>query len=192
MAKATNPRSGTPRKAPGSRRIEGPGKVKGPGKAPAPGKASVRPFRETDLDRLRALRRQVDVLHARLLPGFFRVPSDIREPGLERDATSEILVVDGPDGVCGYAQVRVVETPRHPAMTPARRTHVETLVVAAAQRRQGFGKRLMREAQRWAEGHGASELVLTVWSENAAAAGFYRALGFLPVAQVLSKAVDDR
>ena len=180
MARATNKRSGLQRKVPRPR-VDAGGK----------GGRGIRPFREADLERLRELRRQADVLHARLLPAFFRVPSDIRAPGLERDATSEILVADGPAGVCGYVQVRIVDTPSHPAMTPARRTHVEILVVDQHHRRQGFGRRLMHEAGRWAEGRGASELVLTVWSENRAAAGFYRALGYRPVAQVLRKPIDE-
>lgn len=180
MARATTKPSGIQRKTP-RRRADAGGQ----------GGPDIRPFREADLDRLRELRRQADVLHARLLPGFFRVPVDIREPALERDATSEILVADGPGGVCGYVQVRIVETPSHPAMTPARRTHVEILVVDQAHRRTGVGRRLMREAQRWAEGRGASELVLTVWSENGAASAFYRTLGYRAVAQVLRKAVDE-
>ncbi|HEX2658263.1 MAG TPA: GNAT family N-acetyltransferase [Polyangia bacterium] len=147
----------------------------------------IRPFQPGDLDALYAIRGEADRLHARLLPGFFRVPRDSREPKLERDATSEIFVAAGPDGVHGYVQVRIVDTPAHPAMTPARRAHVETLVVAEAQRRRGHGTRLMREARRWAAGRGATELLLTVWSENEDAAGFYRALGYRPVAQVLRK-----
>ena len=151
----------------------------------------IRPFRPSDLERLRELRHVADTLHARLLPGFFRVPRDVRVPALERDAASEILVVDGPDGVAGYVQVRIVDTPVHPAMTPARRAHVETLVVAEGERRRGHGTRLMNEARRWALGRGATELLLTVWSENSAAAGFYRALGYRPVAQVLRQTVDE-
>ena len=153
--------------------------------------ARVRPFRPADLQRLRELRHQADRLHARLLPSFFRAPRDRSQPALERDAASEILVVDGPDGVAGYVQVRIVDTPAHPAMTPARRAHVETLVVDEALRRRGLGTRLMRAAGRWAAGRGAIELLLTVWSENAEADGFYRALGYRAVAQVLRKNVEE-
>lgn len=151
----------------------------------------IRPYQPADLGALHVLRHEADALHARLLPGFFRVPRDSREPKLERDGASEILVAADRDGVHGYVLVRIVDTPAHPAMTPARRAHVETLVVAQGQRRQGHGTRLMREARRWAAGRGATELLLTVWSENDAAAGFYRALGYRPVAQVLRQFVDE-
>jgi GNAT superfamily N-acetyltransferase len=179
MARATSRPSRPRRQSPGSSGFQ-----------PPPSSSwTARPFVEADLEGLRRLRQQADVLHARLIPGFFRIPVDLSAPGLERDAASEILVAVGPAGLGGYVQVRLVETPQHPAMTPARRAHVEILVVDEGHRRQGLGTRLMAEADAWAKRRGAIELVLTVWTQNRAAAGFYRALGYGPVAQVLRKPV---
>lgn len=89
--------------------------------------------------------------------------------------------------VVGYVTVKVVETPRDPAMTPRRRAHVETVVVDEEHRGDGVGTALMRAAAAWARRREAEELVLTVWSDNAAAEALYRRLGYQPIARILRR-----
>ena len=89
------------------------------------------------------------------------------------------------DALVGAVQVQVYDTPRDPLMVPARRSHVVDLVVDEAHRRRGVGRRLMEEAASWSRRQGAVQLVLSVWSENEEAEGFYRQLGYRPLNRVL-------
>jgi ribosomal protein S18 acetylase RimI-like enzyme len=102
--------------------------------------------------------------------------------------SSVILVAEEHDpgsAVVGYVSVKIVDTPRDPAMTPRRRAHVETVVVGKAHRARGTGTALMRAAAAWAAARDAAELVLTVWSDNRAAEALYQRLGYQPIARIL-------
>ena len=160
----------------------------------------IRPASPLDAASLAALRRQAEEVHARLLPDYFRVATDAgpgvppsRSPGAA-GAGAVTLVAEGNRGrnhsVLGYVTLRLVETPRDPAITPRRRTHVETIVVDEEHRSRGIGTALMRAAAAWASAHAAAELVLTVWSENRPAEALYRRLGYQPIAQVLRLRID--
>jgi ribosomal protein S18 acetylase RimI-like enzyme len=147
----------------------------------------IRAAQSKDGETLSGLRRQAEQVHARLLPDYFRVAPARDAMVSATGPSSVILVAEGRDGlnVLGYVTVKVVETPRDPAMTPRRRAHVDTIVVGEAHRGLGIGTALMRAAATWAQKHDAAELVLTVWSENRAAQALYRRLGYRPIARVL-------
>jgi ribosomal protein S18 acetylase RimI-like enzyme len=72
---------------------------------------------------------------------------------------------------------------RHPPMAERRFAVVEAVVVAAADRGGGIGRRLMAAAEGWARDRGAGEVWLDVWEFNAAAIGFYEALGYRTVSR---------
>jgi ribosomal protein S18 acetylase RimI-like enzyme len=148
----------------------------------------IRRAREEDWEGTRALWREVDDLHARLAPAYFRkaarAEADWRE--LLSAADAAVFVAEEARRLVGVVSVRVYETPPDPAMVPLRRGHVEMLVVSADHRRQGTGSRLMAEVASWARRQGAAELVLTVWSGNGAAEAFYERLGFRTLSRVLS------
>jgi ribosomal protein S18 acetylase RimI-like enzyme len=146
-----------------------------------------------DGEMLAALRRQAEQIHARLLPDYFRVSLTRDAVGSPPDPSSVIIVAEGLDpgsSVLGYVSVKLVETPKDPAMTPQRRAHVDTIVVAESHRGLGIGTTLMRAASSWAERHEAAELVLTVWSENRAAQALYRRLGYRPIARILRRTLQ--
>lgn len=54
---------------------------------------------------------------------------------------------------------------------------VHALEVRKAQRRRGLAGHMMAHAARWADGHGATEIVVLVTEANEAAIAFYRGLG---------------
>jgi len=154
----------------------------------------IRPATRLDVPVLRRLRAQVQALHARLLPDFFRLEDGGGALVLERDPWAAILVACAGDAsaeqIRGYIVVRVVDTPWDPSMTPRRRAHVEIIVVDEAHRREGIGASLMNEASRWARGRGAVEVVLTVWTDNREAERFYASLGYEPIARVLRRSTE--
>ena len=147
-----------------------------------------------DLDALGRLWHEADALHAQLSPGFFRPPEAGRgrqraDEALRDAAESEhetiLVAVDGKSAVAGACHIQIYDTPVGHTMVPQRRGHIETLIVARAQRRRGIGRALMSAATEWARGHGAHQLLLTVWAGNADAERFYAALGYRTISQVL-------
>jgi GNAT superfamily N-acetyltransferase len=154
---------------------------------------AARAAQPDDYDALCALWRVMDELHARIQPAYFRRPtgSARRRAEVERilasgDETLRVAVADG-DDVVGLVHAIVYDTPPVPAMTPCRRVHVDSLVVAPAWQRHGVGRLLVDDVEAWARARAAAELVLTVWAGNEGAASFYGALGFAPVNTVLGK-----
>jgi ribosomal protein S18 acetylase RimI-like enzyme len=154
----------------------------------------VRAAVDGDLDALGRLWHEADALHAQLSPGFFRHPEAGRgrqraEAALRDAAESEhetiLVAVDGKSAVAGACHIQIYDTPVGHTMVPQRRGHIETLIVARAQRRRGIGRALMAAATEWARGHGAHQLLLPVWAGNADAERFYAALGYRTISQVL-------
>ncbi len=174
----------------------------------------VRLARPEDHPVLERLWREIDALHARLQPGFFRPPRGLScSEAFIRRATAgpdETLLVaeaeaaplllagavetdlaahaaPGRSGLlCGVIHLRVYSTPPSANLVLARRGHVEDLGVAAWARGLGCGRGLMEHGVRWARERDASQMVLTVWSGNHGAEAFYRRLGYQPVSTVLA------
>jgi ribosomal protein S18 acetylase RimI-like enzyme len=155
-----------------------------------PGQVAVRPARPEDWLAVQSLLRELDELHAELVPAYFR-PATRTEPEWRRllgDAAALALVaVDQGKGTApvGFLSLRVYDTPADPTMVPRRRGHVETLIVNARQRRRGIGRRLLATAADWARARGATEMVLTTWVGNAEADAFYERLGYRVLSRVL-------
>ncbi|MSP60157.1 MAG: GNAT family N-acetyltransferase [Myxococcales bacterium] len=131
-------------------------------------------------------------LHAGIAPGFFRAPRGTEHALWEVDRASHgadqaVLVAERDGRAVGFAHIAIYETPRSPAMVPRRRAQVEEILVAGEERRRGIGRRLVVAATEWSRARGADQILLTVWAGNPAAEGFYRALGFGLVSQVLSR-----
>jgi ribosomal protein S18 acetylase RimI-like enzyme len=149
----------------------------------------VRPARGDDWPAARDLLKEVDDLHAKLAPDYFR--SAPRGEGewqrLLGEAHGAVLMAERADGQGAVAVLvaRIYDTPDNPGMVPRRRLHIETLVVYCEHRRQGIGRRLMAEAVSWARDHGAVEVVLTTWVGNEAAEAFYARLGYRVLSRVL-------
>lgn len=159
-----------------------------------PPRHRVRAAGPGDVDALAELWHEADELHARVAPGFFRRPELARgreraEEALhdaEESGHEAILVaVDADERVVGACHLQIYDTPVGHTMVPQRRGHVETLIVARAERRRGCGRVLMEAATAWARARGAAQLLLTVWAGNEDAERFYAALGYRTISQVL-------
>jgi len=155
---------------------------------------------------LQALWRQIDQLHAALVPGYFRASAPgpsaggaagaRPSPRFVADPHATMLVAEAnaaPGAVAapviGAVLVRAYDTPSDPAMVPRRRAHVEALVVDQRHRRAGVGTALMEAATAWARERGATEIVLTVWAGNQTAEAFYQRLGYQIISCALSKQI---
>lgn len=156
---------------------------------------TIRPAQRADLPSLAGLWRDVDGLHARLWPNFFRPASQgsRRTAAIEatlRSSVQVLLVAESHGRVHGLIQAQIFDTPDAPMLVPRRRLHVEELVVAPGARRRGIGRQLVREAIRWGSDRRANQVVLVVWGGNARAERFYSALGFRTAHRVLSLEID--
>lgn len=158
------------------------------------GRWRLRPATAADHGRIERLLRELDGLHARLQPSFFRAPRGARrsEDELRRalGRNDELILLalagDDDDELAGLVHVRVHQAPPAPELAQRRRAHVEELVVSPAARRRGCGRRLMAEATRWARARGAEQILLTVWRGNEEAEAFYGDLGYRAVSSVLA------
>lgn len=154
------------------------------------GQVAVRAARPEDWLAVQSLLRELDELHAELVPEYFR-PATRTEPEWRRllgDSTALALVaLDAGEGTStvGFLSLRIYDTPADPTMVPRRRGHLETLIVNARQRRRGIGRRLLATATDWARARGATEMVLTTWVGNAEADAFYERLGYRVLSRVL-------
>jgi ribosomal protein S18 acetylase RimI-like enzyme len=151
---------------------------------------AVRAARPEDWLAVQSLLRELDELHAELVPTYFQ-PATRTEQEWRRllgDATALALVAA--DEVqrgtpVGFLSLRLYDTPADPTMVPRRRAHVETLIVNARQRRRGIGRRLLVTAAEWAKARAATEMILTTWAGNSDADAFYQRLGYRVLSQVL-------
>lgn len=140
---------------------------------------------------------EMTAAHARLAPRFFSSTEagrrEARRHNAKRlrailvDRARALLVVENSKGrLLGMVSVRVYDTPADPTLVGMRRAHVEEIIVARTARRRGHGRALLDAAAAWAKARGATQLLLTVWSGNAAADRFYDALRFRTVNRVLA------
>ncbi len=156
------------------------------------GALHVRPAEAGDLERLRALWRQVDALHAQIRPDFFAKGSQGRRSheylgAVLADPNQDLLVAARGGDVVGLVHLQLYDTPPSPLFASRRRAHVEDLVVDGDHRRRGIGTALLAAAERWARGKNAQQVVLTVWSGNDPGLAFYEAQHFATVSRVLAK-----
>jgi ribosomal protein S18 acetylase RimI-like enzyme len=160
----------------------------------------VRSARLADEEAVLSLWEEMTAAHARLAPRFFSSTEAGRREARRRDARRlrttladrqrALLVVEETRArgtrIVGLISVRVYDTPPDPTLVALRRAHVEEVIVTRTARRRGYGRALVDAAAAWAKSQGARQLLLTVWSGNAAAERFYDALRFRTVNRVLA------
>jgi len=150
---------------------------------------AVREARPADWLAVQSLLRELDELHAELVPAYFQpaTRTELEWGRLLGDSTALALVAVDEEGRApvGFLSLRLYDTPADPTMVPRRRGHVETLIVNARHRRRGVGRGLLAMAADWARTRGAAEMVLTTWVGNAEADAFYQRLGYRVLSQVL-------
>ncbi len=103
-------------------------------------------------------------------PGVARLGERMREL-LEEGQTEVLLGGDGPDGL---AVMRF----RRSLWTSGLECYLAELYVASAQRGQGLGRALMREAIAMARDRGADYMDLCTGEQDVAARALYESLGF--------------
>lgn len=145
---------------------------------------TVRPARREELERVNALRKQVNDLHVQGRPAHFRPgfnPELRRHVYDQFESDSEDVLVALADGeIAGFATVVYVHRPEGPYTRALDYYHVNEFGVDAAHRRKGVATALVEYMKEDARRRGLPRLDLDVWAFNEGALAFYEAAGFKP------------
>jgi GNAT superfamily N-acetyltransferase len=131
-------------------------------------------------------------LHRKAMPGHFKPDATINY-----DAAKFSALIKGPDSTIWVAErsgkiegMAVLLLHAHPEnlLHPARRIgEIDYISVRETSRRQGIGKALVEACALWARAHTCERVALNVYAFNEAAIGFYKASGFAPLYQRMSR-----
>ena len=148
----------------------------------------VRRARERDLDRVAALWSAIAEHHAALEPHFaLRTGADAEIRALvesvARDPDAAIFVWDREGNLEGVCIVRIDRA--RPIYRETERAEITDLGVRAGARRRGIGRALVRAALVWVRARGVARVEVRVAARNAEGQGFWRALGYADLMDVL-------
>jgi GNAT superfamily N-acetyltransferase len=155
---------------------------------------SIRLAQDKDFEGYCDLYLQVNTIHAEAHPEIFQ---PTRQAPTSREEYRDQLVDPlhctwialEEDQPVGFCHVILREAPPLTIMTPRRFVVVDTLSVDAAHRRQGIGRALMAEAERWAREQGAQAMDLSVYDFIHGAIGLYESLGYRSIHKRMSKSL---
>lgn len=99
-----------------------------------------------------------------------------------RSQMERVLVLEDSTGVCGFVWMALVSTMVEPLVG-----YIKNMYVAPALRGQGWGGRLLAEADQWFESHACPKAALDATVSNAAAVAAYRKAGYEPARYRMEK-----
>ena len=152
---------------------------------------NYRHARLADLGRISEIGQLLNALHHSAWPEIFAPAScPQRDEAHWRQsletASAAAFVAERGSEVLGFITLHVVDE-HHTLLQPVRYARINSVCVVEAARGQGIGRGLIRQAEQWAHGQGATDIRLTVWTFNAAAQGLYEELGYAPRSLNLGK-----
>ncbi len=151
---------------------------------------SVRAALPRDLDRLAALWTAVALHHASFDPLFApRVDSEHQIRRLLaaqlREPDGAVFVWERAGDLAGFCAARIDRAP--PILEETERAEITDLGVREGDRRRGVGRALVQAALDWAASRGVRRVEVRVASRNPEGQGFWRALGFDDLMDVLHR-----
>lgn len=143
---------------------------------------TIRLAKETDLERVNELRRQVNAVHVAgrpdiFKPGFCREMQEVAGEILQSE-DGDIVVAERDGMICGMACVAYVTKAESPYNLERRYYSVEEIAVEETFRRRGIGIQLVEYMKQDARRKGFDRVELDVWEFNEGALEFYEAAGF--------------
>ena len=146
---------------------------------------------QSDLASICRLGEEVNALHHEAWPHIFAGPGDPMQHAAHwqqsiaaEHSTTFLCEQDG--AVIGFVTVFIAKDPSS-LLQPAHYARVGSVSVAGEHWGQGIGSELMRQAERWAQERGVSDLRLHVWAFNERALRLYAELGYEVRSHVLGK-----
>ena len=142
----------------------------------------IRFARESELERINELRKQVNDIHVEGKPEVFKpgFTQELRDYIHEiwSDPEKEIIVADIDGKICGFAILNHVNRPENPFMKERDFLDVDEFCVDRDCRRQGIASKLIAFIKNHAKERGFSRIELNMWEFNQDALAFYEAVGF--------------
>lgn len=142
----------------------------------------VRFAEKKDLERVNALRRQVNDLHVAGRPDIFKpgFPKELRDYifAVFNDPRQAIVVNERDGAVCGYAFLNHITRPETPYMYERDYLDIDEFGVDEACRRQGVAAEMMDFIKEYAKEKGFDKIELNMWEFNRSALAFYETVGF--------------
>lgn len=144
----------------------------------------IRMAKDSDIERIGELLRQVCLVHHNGRPDIFNVGRKYSDGELRlllKDENRPILVsVDENDEVIGYCFCIFQRHLNNSVLTDIKTLYIDDLCVDEKFRGRHVGKELYEAAIKLAKDSGCYNLTLNVWSCNTSAMKFYEAQGLLP------------
>ena len=145
----------------------------------------IRRAKETDMEGINQLLRQVLMVHYNGRPDLFKANAkkytDEELVELIKDDTKPIFVaVNEEEKVLGYAFCVMQQYKNHEIMTDIRTLYIDDLCVDEQLRGKHIGKRLYEYVVKFAKEQNFYNVTLNVWSLNESAMKFYEACGLTP------------
>ncbi len=143
---------------------------------------SVRFAKESDLDRVNELRKQVNDLHVSGKPEIFKpgFPEELRNYvyTIMDDPDKEILVAECGGVLCGFAVLNRITRPETPYMFVREYLDIDEFCVDEAYRRTGVATEMIEYIRTYAAEKGFHRIELNMWEFNRNALAFYESIGF--------------
>ncbi len=142
----------------------------------------IRLAKESDLDAVNELRRQVNDLHVAGKPDVFKpgFPDELRDfiHVIWNDPAQDIAVAEADGTVCGFAVLHHICRPETPFMYERDFLDIDEFCVDEGFRRQGVATALVGFIREYAKERGFRRIELNMWEFNLGALAFYEAAGF--------------
>ena len=143
---------------------------------------TVRFARETELEEINRLRKQVNDLHVAgkpdvFKPGFGRELQDYLY-AIWNDPEQRIVVAEYDGALAGFAVLHHIVRPENPFMLERNFLDIDEFCVDEAFRRRGIASEMIRFIRDYAVQEGYHRLELNMWEFNRDALAFYEAAGF--------------
>jgi GNAT superfamily N-acetyltransferase len=135
---------------------------------------------------------EVDRLHREALPRYFRKPNaPARTPetfsGWLADPNTGLFGAEKEGTLVGAVYTLIRLSPSSLSLhVPRTFGLIDVLVVDPRYRKMGIGAALVKQAQLWAQGKGATQMEINVWEFNSSAMTFYEDLGYGTISRKLS------
>jgi ribosomal protein S18 acetylase RimI-like enzyme len=142
----------------------------------------VRFAKESELDRVNELRKQVNDIHVEGKPEVFKpgFGEELRDfvNVIWNDPEQQIVVAEDDGVICGFAVLHHINKPENPFMKERDFIDIDEFCVDKDHRRKGAASAMVSFIKEFAKEKGFSRIELNMWEFNQDALAFYETAGF--------------
>jgi len=142
----------------------------------------VRFAKDSELDRVNELRKQVNDIHVEGKPDVFKpgFGQELRDfvKVIWNDPEQEIVVAEDDGVICGFAVLHHINKPENPFMKERDFIDIDEFCVDKDHRRKGAASEMVSFIKEFAREKGFKRIELNMWEFNQNALAFYEAAGF--------------